>query len=808
MGPGAADLAQLVPLIRNALPDLELAPEPRSPEDRFRMFDSLAQFLASLSRDTPVLLLLDDLHWADRSSLRALAFVAQAIYDQRVLAVCVWRDREVDSGHPLWEVIEVLAQRYGGAPIQLEGLASAEIADYVEFLSAQTPPPALAETLWKRTRGNPLFIKALVELLLDRDQLDASEVWGTAIPRGLRDVIESRLARLTSMCQDALRTGAVIGHRFDAGLLERVGDQEKRPLENALAEAVAADLLREQPDGYAFSHPLLQEVLRGSLTAAQRAPLHGAIVDALEATHSGDLDVAVSALAEHSLAVARAGGDAARAVRYTARAAELATMEFAFDEAVLHAESSLQAMERIPDASALDRCVRLLEIGRTLNRAAEQERASRYLEEAAGLAEKLQRGDLVAQAALECGWPVHPFLEQTYNETRLRLIDVALGLLPSAASPLRARLLAGLSYSLYTWGDAGRCISAAEEAVVAAKHSGDLGAIGFALGSKYVALMRPDFVGSRLELAREVVESLDESSTDPNEETWYRSYCLIELFRNGDSTGALAEALTMERVAARSRQRLTIAFASKFRAMTLLSAGRFEAAEEMGAQVNPPEIEGDMDALMTSLAHRFYLSQERGGLAVLEPEIRNLAFIDAPIVRSWRCTLALMLSFLGRDDEARNELDAIAADDFAALGNDFTWSGSIAEIAWLCTRLGLREHAATLYTKMAPHAEFNVLLGNILFYGPFSRYLGLLAATLERFDAAERHFSQSVDTMQRMNAPAWLARCQFDWVCMLQTRGASGDADHAGRLLEETLATSRQLGMTTLTAEAERAGAG
>jgi predicted ATPase len=206
------ELGRLVPELRTRPPRRD-APLPDGPEARFRLYDGVAAYLRAAAKRAPVVLLLDDLHWADASSLRLLCFVARETREARVLLVGTYRAAEGERG-PAAEALAELARLPGHVRIPLEGLSRDEVAELVATSARIAPEPARLDAIRERTDGNPFFIRELVQML-------DSDGWQSAIPLAVKDTIARRLARLSPEARAALDAAAVIGRDFALDLLER-----------------------------------------------------------------------------------------------------------------------------------------------------------------------------------------------------------------------------------------------------------------------------------------------------------------------------------------------------------------------------------------------------------------------------------------------------------------------------------------------------------------------------------------------------------------------------------------------------------
>ncbi len=344
MGAAAADIAEIVPQLKERFPDLEPPPTLGAEEARFRLFDSVTIFLKNISRAAPVMLVLDDLHWADRSSLLLLEFLAREISDSRILVVGTYRDIEVTRGHPLSQTLGSLVRERRFERVQLRGLSEQEVERFIEAVGGVSPSQGLVEAVHARTEGNPLFVGEVVRLLEHKDD----EEWEAVIPEGIRDAIGRRLNQLSELCNRALRTASVIGREFDFRLLKALHDEASEDaLLEALDAALEAHIIEESSEGmerYQFTHALIQETLAAELSLVRRVRLHVRIAEALEEIYGNDADAHAAELA-YQFGQAESLLGTAKLVRYSRIAGERALAAYAYEEALTHFQRALAAKE-------------------------------------------------------------------------------------------------------------------------------------------------------------------------------------------------------------------------------------------------------------------------------------------------------------------------------------------------------------------------------------------------------------------------------------------------------------------------------
>ncbi|MGH2947373.1 MAG: ATP-binding protein, partial [Solirubrobacteraceae bacterium] len=269
--PVLAELPELAPLLP------ELAAPGAQASDQGRLFEALLGLLDRLGRREPVLLVLEDIHWADRATSAFLAFLARALDTERVLTVATYRTDELHRRHPLRPLLAELERGPRTRRVELAPLTREELAAALEDIAGAAPEPILLDRLYARSEGNPLFAEEL---------LAAGADGRGALPPTLRDALILRTERLSAGAQDLLRVLAVAG-RADHALLAEVAGLDARELREALRETVAGHVIVVDGDRHEFRHALLREVVHDDLLPGERAELHLALARALEARDGG-----------------------------------------------------------------------------------------------------------------------------------------------------------------------------------------------------------------------------------------------------------------------------------------------------------------------------------------------------------------------------------------------------------------------------------------------------------------------------------------------------------------------------------------
>jgi len=360
VGAGAADIAGLVPDVKERLPEVGPPSQMESPEQaQFRMFDSITTFLKNASQKQLMVIVLDDLHWADLPSLQLLRFVTRELDGARLMLLGTYRDVELSRQHPLVETLGELTRERLFQRLRLQGLAREDVARLIEITSGNTVHPGLVEALHSQTEGNALFVTEIVRMLEQEGglstgamsgpvpgsvQKEDKDSWTIRIPEGVREVIGRRLNRLSNHCNETLTVASVIGREFTLDQLRPlIEDFTEGQLLGVLEEALAGRAIEETSDTvghYQFAHALIQETLTSELSLTQRVRLHARIAETLEIGYGLEAEAHAAELVYH-FAQAQTVTGVEKVVQYSILAGEKAVNVQAYDEALVHFQMGL-----------------------------------------------------------------------------------------------------------------------------------------------------------------------------------------------------------------------------------------------------------------------------------------------------------------------------------------------------------------------------------------------------------------------------------------------------------------------------------
>jgi len=410
LGTGAADVARIVSEIRERL-KIKLRPQKDPEEERYRLLQAVTGFLINATCVQPLLVVLEDLHDAEKGTLDMLTHVSRHLAGTRLLIVGTYRDVEVDRNHPLSAALAELRRMSTYGRVILRGLNADEVRRMLESITRQEVPWGLAEAVHRQTEGNPLFVQEVVRYLAEEGLITRKEGrWRPtrdtplemSIPEGLRDVIGKRLSLLSKECNQLLSLASVIGREFALETLKAVANINEDVFVNALKEAVRLSVLEERSQvgliRYRFTHAFFRQTLYEEMIAPQRLKLHQQVARVLETQYAKRLDEHAAELAEH-FSQSTDSADLAKAVSYGEMAAQRAASVYAYGEAVWLLEQALKVQRVFNPEDKPKVCDLLLALGDALSWAGGAQRGlETELQEAFSLAEAISDGKRASRA--------------------------------------------------------------------------------------------------------------------------------------------------------------------------------------------------------------------------------------------------------------------------------------------------------------------------------------------------------------------------------------------------------------------------
>jgi len=800
LGPGASDIAQMVPEVREALPGIAEPPAMDPDSARFRLFDATAAFLRRAAGATPVVVILDDLQSADAASLLLLRFVARELSDANVLLAATYRTTELLPDHPLTEAVSDLHRIPSAHRLTLSGLAEADVGAVIEGISGAPPAPAVVGAIHHETEGNPLFVGEVVRLLVAEGRLDSAGGPGSlAIPQGVREVIGRRLLRLSDACTGVLTLAAVLGRDFELEPLRRLSEHSADELLEVLDEAETARLVVDLPGALGwrrFSHALIRETLYEDLSVTQRLRLHRTAGTVLEAVYAAELDAHLPELAHH-FAQAAPAGEAHKAVEYARRAADQALARLAYEEAVRLFGIALQALESAPPVDDVERCELLVALAEAQAKGGDLAGAQPVYLRAADLARRLGLAEQLSRAALGYGGRLI-WSRRAKDPHIVPLLEDALEALGPADSELRVRVMARLACALRSDPDPGPRERIGREAVEIARRLGDPGTLSYALDGLAGALWGPDAIEERRALHTEGLREA-ERGRDRERELAAKLGGTMLALEIGDLAHVRAAIQGSRLITTQVQQPAYVWFEVSISAVLAMAEGRFEEAAELGQQAKR---QGERSTLWNAGAvyamHRAMLYAEIGGLDALEHELWEALEEYGGEYPMYRGVLARYLAARGRTAEAETVLAPIATNDFADMPRDNEWIFTLCLLAETAVLLQDPSRIEALYEQLAPYAAWTAFGPAEGLLGSVESFLGLLAGAAGRLDDALEHLDRGEAENARMGFHAHIARTRFWRARVLRARDAAGDRERADAQLAAAASVAERLGMRTL----------
>jgi tetratricopeptide (TPR) repeat protein len=807
LGTGAADIAEVLSEVRKQLPQLPTSPPLESTHTRFRFFDSFTAFLKNVARRQTLVLILDDLHWADASSLLLLQFLVRELGDAPLLIIGMYRDVELELHHPLRQTLGELARESGSQTIQLRGLTEQEVASFIHNTTGLLPEETLITAVHQQTEGNPFFLTEVVRLLASEGHQSQTpvpqSVSALPIPQRVFDVISRRLARLSEVCLRVLTLASVIGREFTLEVLQRASELSRRQILQALEEAIVAQVVtaeRQMRGSYTFSHALMRETLYNELTLTQRMSLHRQVGEALDSLYGVYPALHLTEIAHHFFVAAQSGENVEKAIAYAAQAGARATSMLAHEEATKHYQSALHLLN-LHEPDEARRCELLLALGDAQRRAGQSTQARETFLASTNIARQLRQPRQLARAVL--GFAGLWVQIGRVDRTVVALLEEALLALGEEDDGLRARVCARLATEFWFATSRGQRVVFSQQAVRLARRTADQKTLGYCLQAHHLALWGAPQLEERLATTAEILQLAKEAGDLELALTGY-SRRVADLLEAGDLFAVDAAIAVHAQLAEELRQPEYLWQSMIWKGMRAVMAGQFEEGERLAQQAltlgQRAQVSHD-DAVLGFGIQLFTLRREQGRLGEMESALKG--FIEQyPTIATFRCALAYLYSEIGQEAAARERFADLAKQGFTDLPQDLTFPLSLAFLAHVCAFLRDVDHATQLYTLLLPYADCNVVTSTaIAYHEPAAHSLGLLAALLEQWDEARVHFAAALAMNTRLGARPRLAHAQHAYACLLLARQKSGDREQATVLLDSALVTAQELEMAGLEAK-------
>lgn len=798
LGGTAPEISKLLPNLRRVFPNI---PEPTElpPEQQQRfLFNAVLEFLQRLGQCTPVVLMFDDIHWADDSNIALLEHLAPHMRKLPILMVGTFRDVESDMGEPFKRSLATMSREPYVTRIALHRFTRNDVLSLLTVLSGHDPPPNVVNAIFEETNGNAFFVQSVYQHLADEGRLfDDQGDWRTDIdtrtldvPDSVRLVTGRRIAKLDQATQDMLNVAAVMGVRFRVPVLETAVDSD---VLDGIEEAEAAQLLKRSTGKreirYEFVHALARYTVLHGLSAPRQQKLHLQVADAIEKVRVRNLDEHAAEMAFH-LVEAGSYADEENTVHWLRVAGENGMASAAFEEAREYFDT---ALEVLGDEQTEIRADLLHLHGGASRTLGDIEGFVADYSDAFSLYESLAYGEQAARIAATMG---HHFAWSAQYEAGHALIDRALALVDSQDSPDHCRLLSTKCLIYSSSGDpvsAKRLYMAAEQS---ARQLGDALLLAEVLINKSYALWH----------------ALSARTHQPVHEA-------AAILRQLGREWQLADCLLIEKAG-------------------LVLAGNFEGASRIDAELMPI---AKRHSAYTTLGLGYYYTavcaQARGDLEGSIKALRDSRETYVAASLPWTHAVdgyqSANMLLIGNDQEGRKLVDRQGANLLpdhvwagmdvgywllgkALLGDadvlsafrsyqhyvpgpeDFLVGGRIVFIqaaAGALVLAGEKDEAAKLYPSLRRYFDWPDASCASLFFELQETAAGIAAAAANDWENAERHFEKTLRLAEELPHRVDQARVRYWYARMLLDRNASGHRDRAGQLLNEARSLSEEMGM-------------
>ena len=758
-------------------------------DTRFRLFDEVVGVLRAAAAGDGMLVVLDDLHWADVPSMRLLQVLASEVTGCRLLVVGLYRTGEVYPRAELARALRAIQRERSTSRMTLGGLWPGEVEQLATRALERPPTDALLRAVARRAEGNPLFVLELVRFAATSGAGDRS------LPADVREVIARRLDRMPEATRRVLRQASVLGRDFSVSLLADIAGAPPPHIVDLLEDAVVQDLLISG-DGHAlrFGHALTQEVAYGELSGAERQQLHQRAAEAIEVGHQPDADLFLDALAHHRRQAATVGG-AEAALEATLRAARRANDQLAYEHAAFQYREALELLPLLSRAP-VTRHGLLLELARCQFRAGAVADAWTSCRAAADLGRAAGDVATVAEAAVVIrGLSYDPVCEGIHG-----LCREALTLLRGQDPVLEARLLGQLAVTASPW--AARAESGlSERALVAAEATGDADARFLALQARHADLLNPQYAHERLSIGERAVQ-LGRETGRHDYAMWGHTWRMDAFFELSRRVQLDTELTAFAGGVAQLREPLSRWRLTMIQASLAMLEGRYAEASALADQaLTIGRRGGHREADHLHMVFHDHLAPQTGGsLEEVEAFVRRFVKNGPFLARGW---MAHVLANMGRLDEAAAVWASVVPHLYSVPPYAQEWLINLTSSADLCIRLHRPELAPGLYAALLPFADRQAIGGaHTPSDGPVALYLGKLARVLADWAAAEAHLQAALHLSAAMGSPPFEAMTRVEIARLLLARGRPADLRDADAQLEAAVQTANRLGMAPLAAEA------
>lgn len=760
---------------------------------RFELLRAVDRFWESATAGgtTPLLLIIEDIHWADRGTLLLVSQMATMLARRAMCVVVTLRSGEVVPDEQIAQGLIDMTGR-AGLVIPLDGLSSADVGILLDRAGIRSDS-AMLDALMARTAGNPFFVTELLRVLrLTGASTDTTHrVAINEVPRQVADVVARRIARLPAAVARLLQTASVLGPESTVAFLADTAELDVSDATTLLDHAVSAGLMsRVDGSRWRFSHALVRDAVYGSLPAANRRQLHARALDVLERSNP---QPSAGELARHAIE-AQPLSTPARVSMLAARAGRVAMAQLGYESAAAHFGDALRALDSVAVADPSERAGLLLELGHAHRCAGSTEQARDAFLAAADISDD-QTTIAVAAAGFASPGADLGIAYHVEDPRAVALFERALAALPDSDSRDRVVLQARLGAELYFSDDPARSRSLVDSAVAMARRLGDPNALVTALAAHHDSFVVGQVPTADALSGSEALLQLARRTGAPRQMLTAHRARVFDLIAAGDLVAVDAEIAAFRMIADELRMPAYQWWWQLWRAMRLLLEGRHREAEsealtafQTGTPSSPTLSFLNLSFLL------FFLRREQGRLNELEGPMRQTA-MDRADIPAFVPALAMLLAELGHFDEAAAAVGRVSDDGYSRV-IDRNWPVSWFQLARAVSLAGDVTKARDLFRLGLPLAGQCVMvsLGTVCL-GAADLGLAWLAETVGDVDAADDWYQRAEATNARLGAKSWLAQTRADHARLLGHLDTDDARERAGTLAQLALDAATDIGM-------------
>lgn len=764
----------------------DLGPE----QARFQLMDAISAVIADAAQRLPLVLVLEDLHAADVSTILLLEFLSATVRNQPLLILGTFREAELAHAPAGPQLIRAAQE---ANRIALDRLSERDVASFLRATD-ETVDSSFVASLHRTTDGLPLFLVELARLWRTRGS--PGSIDGVSIPRSVRTAIRERLAGVSPECIQTLQCGAIVGREFDLGLLHACFQRDEATYVRACQEATDAAILEETaPQRYRFVHFLIRELVYDGIDARHRADAHARLARLLE-ERPRDGEPRWSEIAHHLVAA----GLCREAAAAYQNAGEQALRQFAFEEAVQAHRDGLLALENAGSLETETRAALLLDLAHAQTRAGDLTSGKQTSLAAAELARNLGNPELLARAALEHGTAL---IHAKVDPELVALLEEALDALDSRDSVLRARVMARLAAAQQPAVDPEAPMQLARDAIAMARRLGDRETLLDTLRNGGSAMVDLGDLEERILLDREHA-TLAEELGNPVEALRGNLRSTMDYLQLGRLDDAFRTMRACERFAEQLDHPAYRWRSAAVHALRAIWEGDFEEAERLVEEVRVLGERGrDPNAGVVHAMQKVRLLQLRGDFEAQLPLLERLDdhWGDTDLGRTTASIIIGAEHVLARRVRlGLRGFDSQAVQEVLRLG-DHTLQLSVARLAMAARD---RELAEQLYRSLLLSQD-QLVTGGMLYMtleGPTRWGLASIARFLGREEEARDHYEHALETARRTGGRPVHASISREYAELLAESDETPDRRRASTLARAAQTSARDLGMRALEADA------